>query len=111
LDHAFLGRRVPDLFNVIARMAQRDGFDVRGRRLDPDQRLEFLLLQHALDRPQPVRPLGMAWSVVMIEGSGMRDEKRGHAAIQVRSKCDPSAIQERSKKMGLAETYAFAVLE
>ena len=49
-------------------MAERDGFELGQRRLLAHQRLEFLVLEHALDRPDAVGPLGMARAVEMIRG-------------------------------------------
>ena len=60
-------------------MAERDRLERRRRRLLARQRLELLVLQRALDRAQPVRPLGMARRGEVIEAGGMAEQERGHA--------------------------------
>ena len=78
LHQALLGRRVADCLDVAHGMTQRDRFEGGGRRLLADQRLKPLLFENALDRAQPLRPLGMARRVEVIERSRMGDQKRRH---------------------------------
>ena len=60
---ALLRRRVADAGDVVHRVAERDGLERRGRRLDAREVLEALLLERARDRAQPVGPLRMAGGV------------------------------------------------
>ena len=76
--HAFLGRGVADLDDVVHRMAQRDDLEVRHRRLLARQRLELFRLQRLLDGAQPVGPLGMAGRRQMFKASGVADQESGH---------------------------------
>ena len=59
-------------------MRERDGFEVRERRLFARKSGEFFALQCALDRAQAVRPLRVAGRCQVIETGGMRNEKSAH---------------------------------
>src|SRR5580658_3529576 len=75
---ALVGSGVAYLRDVLHRVAQRDDFERRARRLDARKRLKFLRLERVLDRPQPVWPLGMAVRGEVIEAGRMGDQERGH---------------------------------
>jgi len=70
---------IANLLDIVHRMRERDHLHRRHRRLLARQRLEFLLLERALDRTQPVRPLRMAHRRQMIEAGRVAEQERGHA--------------------------------
>ncbi len=74
-----LRRGLAHLLDVFHRMRQRDRFERGHRRLLARQRLEFLVLERALDRAQPVGPLGMPHRRQMIEAGRMAEQQCGHA--------------------------------
>ena len=71
-------RRVAQRLDIFHRMAERDDLGRRQRRLLARQQVEFLRFQRLLDRAQPLRPLGMAHRVEMVETGRMGEEESGH---------------------------------
>ena len=77
--HQTLRRRgIADGGDVVHRMTERDGLELRGRRLDARQRVERIGIERLRDGAQPVRPLRMARGRAVLETGGMGDQQRGH---------------------------------
>ena len=70
-------RRVADRLDVFLRMDARDRRKVGARRGVARQHLKRLALERALDRTQPIGPLGMALAHLVREAGGVRDDERG----------------------------------
>ncbi len=85
-----LRHRVANLLDVFLRMTQRDDFQRRARRMLARQRHEALVLEHALDRAQPVRTLRMAERRQMLEAGVMGDEQGQHAAQVLAARLTPA---------------------
>ena len=77
--HALFRRGIADVLDVIHRVCERDHLDRRHRRLVAHQSLKLLVLQRALDRAQPVRPLGMTLRREVVETGRMAQQQCGHA--------------------------------
>jgi hypothetical protein len=77
--HALARRGIAHILDVVHRMRERDRLERRHRRLLAHQPLKLFLLQHALDRAQPIRPLGVALRGEMIQTGGMAEQEGRHA--------------------------------
>ena len=94
--------------HVVERMHQRDGVELRSRRLLAHQWLEAVGGQRALDRAQPVGPLRMAGRGEVLQAGGMADEERGHGGVKADSARTATdlAVRRAERKHLRGKAYA-----
>src|SRR5229473_3394138 len=76
---------MPEFFDVVSVVAERDGIEAAFRRFAAHQRLEAVFRQYLTDRAQPVGTFRMSRRRQMVETGGMGQQKRH--AISWHTRC------------------------